>query len=77
MAPTTDQNVLLIVKHYLPKTTAFDPYSKYPGFPAKILSSTMSPYISIHPSQIICHFAKWNLSNGECVVVNLSKVSTD
>lgn len=52
-----------------------DPFAKYPYFPAKLYSSTLAdPLEIIQPEWIHSHFALWEFSPSQVVVLSLSHV---
>ncbi|KIK16134.1 hypothetical protein PISMIDRAFT_113906, partial [Pisolithus microcarpus 441] len=53
----------------LPVDAQPDPFAMYPHFPAKLYSSTVLKRLeTIHLSWVLCHFARWEVSDG-CVIV--------
>ncbi|KAK0211557.1 hypothetical protein IW262DRAFT_1280913 [Armillaria fumosa] len=54
----------------------YDPFHRYPSFPARVYSSKMSddPLDKISPSLVVSHAARFEFSHERAVILNLSKV---
>jgi hypothetical protein len=64
------------VQRQLPISTDIsDPYAIYPHFPAKLYSSQLSVELEqVQLDWIYSHYARWNLSATQSVVLSLSRV---
>jgi hypothetical protein len=64
------------VQRQLPlEPNIIDPFARYPHFPAKLYSSTISPDLEIiEVDWIASHFARWQLSESLAVILSLSQV---
>jgi hypothetical protein len=67
---------LLAVQRQLPASDdALDPYAIYPDFPAKLYSSQLSVELErVQVDWIYSHYARWNFSASQSVVLSLSRV---
>jgi hypothetical protein len=67
---------LLAVQRQLPASdNASNPYAVYPDFPAKLYSSQLSVELEqVQVDWIYSHYARWNLSATQSVVLSLSRV---
>ena len=67
---------VLAVQRQLPTSTDIsDPYTIYPHFPAKLYSSQLSVELErVQLDWIYSHYARWNLSATQSVVLSLSRV---
>ena len=74
MYPNMD--VAYIVKRQQPTTPGLDdPFSKYPHFPAKLYSCSLSPELEIvRPDWVLSHYARWAIDKVNAVVLLLSRV---
>ena len=53
-----------------------DPFRHYPGFPAKLYSSSLSDELEIVQTDwVVGHYARWIMPSGNVVVLALSRVS--
>lgn len=52
-----------------------DPFAKYPHWPAKLYHRESSVYERVQPDWVHGHFARWNISADQMVMVPLNKVS--
>ncbi|KAG1869324.1 hypothetical protein C8R48DRAFT_671285 [Suillus tomentosus] len=51
-----------------------DPFAMYPGFPAKLYSSSLSSHLeSVKISWVVGHFARWKVSSDHAVIVSLCR----
>jgi hypothetical protein len=52
-----------------------DPFRHYPHFPAKLYSSALSDHLElVQVDWVLAHFARWQFSESQAVVLSLSKV---
>ncbi|KIK25408.1 hypothetical protein PISMIDRAFT_96922, partial [Pisolithus microcarpus 441] len=52
-----------------------DPFCCYPHFPASLYSAQLSDMLElVWPSWVVCHFAQWQYSQGEVVILQLTQV---
>jgi hypothetical protein len=67
---------LLAVQRQLPASdNAPDPYAVYPDFPAQLYSSQLSVELEqVQVDWIYSHYARWNVSATQSVVLSLSRV---
>lgn len=55
--------------------TIVDPFAKYPHWPSKLYKSHLSTsYECIHPDWIYGHFARWDFTSEEMVILSLNRV---
>jgi hypothetical protein len=75
---TSDDQVHFFIKRQatLP-STQFDPFQRYPLFPAKVYSSRMDdgPEDRVPPQSVVSHVARFKFSSNRAVILNLSRVS--
>ena len=66
---------LAIRRHRDLKDEVIDPFSRYPHFPAKLYSSSLSPTLEIvQVGWVHGHFARWQVSPSWVVVLSLCRV---
>jgi hypothetical protein len=66
---------VLAVQRQLPTNDVSDPYAIYPDFPAKLYSSHLSVVLErVEIDWIYSHYARWNPSVTQSVVLSLSRV---
>ncbi|KAJ7441261.1 hypothetical protein FB451DRAFT_1058265 [Mycena latifolia] len=71
-----DDTVFLVRRQAPLPPDSFDPFLRYPHFPAKSYSSQMEDTLdTIPPSAIFSHCARFEYSNNRSVILNLSRVS--
>jgi hypothetical protein len=73
---TEGKKTVFIVRRQAPLPIgSFDPFLRYPHFPAKSYSSQMEDTRdTIPPSAVLSHYARFDYSNNRSVVLNLSRV---
>lgn len=64
------------VNRLLPLPEGFaDPYRHYPAIPARMYSTAMSTTLArVDPSWVVSHYARWQVDDARCVMLNLSRV---
>jgi hypothetical protein len=70
-------DIWLYVKQQAPASSdTYDPFIRYPSFPAKVYSSsTLDREDRIPITSILCHVARFDFSYNRAVILNLSRVS--
>ncbi|KAG2342976.1 hypothetical protein BDR05DRAFT_885235 [Suillus weaverae] len=70
---------MFAVQRYIPLSGRghyVDPFAMYPGFPAKLYSSSVSSHLeNMKVAWVVGHFAQWEVSSDQAVVLSLSCVS--
>jgi hypothetical protein len=66
--------VFVVQRHLDPPSEHTDPFAPYPDFPAKVYSSALAELEIVEPDWVMSHFARWEVSQGQVVVLILSKV---
>lgn len=71
-----NSSCVLAVHRQLPLSShKLDPLKRYPDFPARIYSSKTTETLEVvQPDWVICHFARWSLSEENVIVYSLSRV---
>lgn len=76
-APTGEY--VFAVQRYIPlplHDNHVDPFAMYPGFPAKLYSSSVSNHLeNVKVAWVVGHFARWEVSRDQAVILSLSRVS--
>lgn len=70
-------DVHLFIRRQLPLPPGkYDPFHRYPLFPATVYSSAMDdgPLDSVPLSYVVSHVARYNFSSDRAIVLNLSRV---
>lgn len=72
-----NSDVWLTVKRQAPASSdAYDPFIRYPSFPAQIYSSSMLDHEDRIPiTSILCHVARFEFSLNRAVILTLSRAS--
>ncbi|KAG0700172.1 hypothetical protein DFH29DRAFT_807897 [Suillus ampliporus] len=66
------QRYILLARH----NRHVDPFAMYPGFPAKLYLSSLSSHLeSVKVAWVVGHFARWEVSSDQAVVLSLSRIS--
>jgi hypothetical protein len=74
---TSGDQVNFFIKRQVPlPCDKYDPFRRYPLFPAKVYSSKMDdgPEDRIPPQSVISHVARFDFSSERAVIINLSRV---
>jgi hypothetical protein len=71
--------LVLAVQRYIPlgrDDHTIDPFAMYPGFPAKLYSSSLSCHLeTVKVAWVVGHFARWKVSSDQAVILSLCRVS--
>jgi hypothetical protein len=71
-----DEVKFLVRRHAPVPANEFDPFSRYPWFPAAAYSSTLVDTIdAVSPRQVLCHVARFQYNTNRVVVLDLSRAS--
>jgi hypothetical protein len=75
VSPASGKPPFYVVRRQLPAPGIIDPFCRYPYFKAKIYSSEMCADLEIvHVDWVVSHYARWDVTLGHAVVLNLSRV---
>ena len=74
-----DNGILLAVQYQLPaEADAIDPFQHYPYFPARLYSAQIGEDLEVVRLEwVMCHYARWHLSEKNDVILPLVQVSVD
>jgi hypothetical protein len=75
----SSNQVVFSIKHQAPLPKGkYDPFCRYPSFPATLYSAEMDPgpedRVPLH--RVLSHAARFNISGGRAVILNLSRVGS-
>ena len=70
-----DQTRLAVQRQQSAPITTRNPFQRYPHFPAQIYSTQLVECVEeVCVSWILCHYARWNMEEGICVLLLLFRV---
>ncbi|KAJ7668611.1 hypothetical protein DFH06DRAFT_944658, partial [Mycena polygramma] len=69
-----DKTIFVVQRQALLPPESFDPFLRYPHFPARSYSSRMQDVTDqISPDEVVAHCARFDYSNNRSVILNLSR----